>query len=96
MSEKPTRVGHVAIHLGSCIVVIGGTGRISSPTPVNVIWLYNLYMEQWRLYVIPITGKNTVPPITLEACAVAILNDIYMFGRKNLLSRATNALWKLT
>ena len=42
------------------------------------IWMYNLYTEQWSKHVI--NGRKRCPPLRRYACAVAISDDVYMFG----------------
>ena len=98
------RFGHVAVRHEHYILLIGGTG-IYGHSSQHVIWMYNLYSEQWRQHVIPESEK--VPENCQEACAVSIGSDIYMFGgleihqRQTRMSletseKATNSLWKLT
>ena len=77
----------MAVRLEHNILIIGGQWNSN-----NVIWTYNLYTEQWKKHVI--VNKNHAPPETLCACAVAIEQDVYMFGGKTR-SKRTNALWKL-
>ena len=79
--------GHSAVRLEHNILVIGGEGKSN-----HEIWTYNLYTEQWKKYAIP--HKEHAPPETLCACAVAIEQDVYMFGGETR-SKKTNALWKL-
>ena len=98
------RLGHVAVRHEHYILLIGGTG-IYGRSSQHVIWMYNLYSEQWRQHVIPESEK--VPVNCQGACAVSIGSDIYMFGglevhqrkRRIILDtseKATNSLWKLT
>ena len=93
-TQPQKRYGHVAIRMEHYVLVIGGTWRSNQPFCQSVIWIYNLYTEQWRRYAIP--DKKIVPPGAIGACAVTIGEDVYMSGGYNLIKRtATNALWKL-
>ena len=88
--------GHVAINMDHYILVFGG--RLSKLKDCShtshVIFMYNLYTEQWRKHVIP--QGQTVPEKTYYACAAAIGADVYMFGGFMLKERRlTNAVWKL-
>ena len=89
---------HMAVPLGECIVVFGGRfGTIQKHTSVSrhIIWMYNLYTEQWRTYVIP--HSKSCPLHTACACAVAIKEDVFMFGGINFLQRSySSELWKLS
>ena len=94
---------HLAVNMDHYILVFGGgllKGQEYIPLyhkfkPLNVIWMYNLYTEQWRKHTIPHT--QTVPTGRCYACAVVIHSDVYMFGGSTPTgSRCiTNALWKL-
>ena len=94
---------HVAVNMDHYILLFGGRfvkGQEYIPMdhdfiPLNVIWMYNLYTEQWRKHMIP--QGQTVPIEKRSACAVVIRSDVYMFGGcAPTESRCiTNALWKL-
>ena len=85
----------MAVRLHNYIVVIGGRDRNDQPVSTHVIWMYNVYTDQWRKY--DATGEKSAPPALAGACATAIDTDIYMFGGFNIeLLRHTNEIWKLT
>ena len=63
-------------------VTFGGDVCVFEGNEPSMIWLYNLYTEQWRKYKIPY-GK-TIPSPRYNSVAVAIGVDIYMFGGFNL------------
>ena len=95
MSEYPGSYYHVAVRLNNYIVVIGGWDRNHQQVSTHVIWMYNVYTDQWSKYHIP--GKKSAPPALSGACATAIDTDIYMFGGfSDELGRHTNEIWKLT
>ena len=87
--------GHVAINMGHYILVFSGRSLNNhSYIPLHVIWMYNVYTEQWRKHVIP--QRQTVPAERHSACAMAIGSDVYMFGgHLHRECRITNSLWKL-
>ena len=87
------RFDHVSVRLDHYIVVFGGKWFRNGQLSLNVIWMYNLYTEQWRKHGIP--AHTMAPPPTYEACAAVIDMDIYMFGG-NSTGTLTNALWKLS
>ena len=60
---------------------------------LNVIWVYNLYTEQWKKLTIP--QGSTLPAKRYRVCAVAIRSDVYMFGGYVDTEGDSNALWKL-
>ena len=65
------------------------------PVSTHVIWMFNLYIDQWSKHHIP--GRKSAPPALAYACAAAIDIDIYMFGGLNTaLRKQTNEIWKLT
>ena len=63
--------------------------------PLNVIWMYNLYTEQWRKHTLP--HRPTVPTGRCSTSAVVIHSHVYVFGgyAPSESPRTTNALWKL-
>ena len=88
----PEMYGHAAASF-NFIIVFGGSSHPQSLR--NVIWIYNLYTEQWSKQVLP--DEQLSPPRTENSCAVTIEEEIYMFGGYDLVKhRHTNALWKLT
>ena len=76
-------------------MAVGGINPNGQFISSNVIWMYNIYTEQWRIHQIP-KGKITPGPIA-GACAVAIGRDIYIFGGESSGQNGkTNNVWKLT
>ena len=94
MSEYPGSYNHVAVRLNNYILVIGGMDMNDEPVSTHVIWMYNVYTDQWRKHQIP--GQKNAPPQITSACAAAIGTDIYIFGGYDKMKRVTNELWKLT
>ena len=94
----PYCYSHVAVLLNNDIIVIGGFScddRMYPQVPTDVIWMYNIYTDQWKKYQIP--GKKNAPPALSLACAIAIGTHIQMFGGYLCDSgNATNDMWKLT
>ena len=87
--------GHVAVHLDNYIVVIGGRDMNYEPVPTHMIWMYNVYTDQWRKHQIP--GQKNAPQALFMASGTAIGTDIYMFGgAESEVNSATNKMWKLT
>ena len=100
-ANGPRRIfGHVAVPLGEYILVF--SGRIGHPNSVNykpvspnIIWIFNLYTEQWCKHMIP--ESKSCPPDTAYSCAVAIKEDVFVFGGYNFsLSTWSTELWKLS
>ena len=93
----PDVSSHVAVNVDHYILVFSGIQwnmhNHFIRMPLNVIWVYNLYTEQWRRRMIP--QGSTLPAKTYGACAVAIRSDVYMFGGYVETEGACNALWKL-
>ena len=97
MTEQPRTYGHVAVRFNHNILVTCGTGLHAAKISPRLIWMYNIYTEQWRKKRIP--DQQMAPPPTMDACAVTIAGDMYMFGGcedNNIFHRFTNNLWKLT
>ena len=92
MDER--RSWHVAVVMNHCVVVFGGIKVGGSQSSLHVIWMYNLYTEQWDKHQIP--DDHIVPPPTNCACAVVTGKDIFMFGGYARFGQVTNALWKLS
>ena len=82
--EPQKRYSHIAVRLEHCILVLGGMSRYQSrverPLPQSVIWMYNLYAEQWRKYVLADGKKH--PSTTFDASATVIGSEMYLFGGK--------------
>ena len=98
-TEPQRRSGHVAVCVEHCLLLFGGAwqddGQDLQLFPADVIWMYNLYTEQWKKYMIP--TKERVPHVTHETHAQVIEYVVYMFGGSNGHSKdSTNALWTLT
>ena len=103
-AEFPIICDHVAVRVDHTIVVFGGTSQVVG-SDINdtyhyqdyqlrhTIWIYNLYIEQWRRYRIP--KWKPAPKDSAEACGVAIEEDIYTFFRPRH-NGNRNELWKLT
>ena len=89
---------HVAVPLGEYILVFGGRfGNFRKHISVShhIIWMYNLYTEQWRKYIIP--EKELCPPDTAGSSAVAITEDVFLFGGYNISQETfSNELWELS
>ena len=93
--------GHVAVCVEHYILIFGGAWRDDREKRVllsaNVIWMYNLYTEQWRKNIIP---TKESPHVAFGAYADVIESVVYMFGgSKDIpisLMDMTNALWTLT
>lgn len=90
--------GHVAVRLEDHILVFGGVfgNNFDNITPASyaMIWMYNLYTEQWSKQTIP--ESVICPPSLFRACAVAIKENVFLFGGVNLLNGSfSNDLWNL-
>ena len=93
---KFQRTGHCAVTLGNCVVVIGGCWITNKPSSTNVIWMYNLYTNEWRKH--SIVDKGCAPEPFHGAAAVTIDGIIFIFGGvsgKDSTEPETNALWTL-
>ena len=92
-AECPRR-SHCAVYLDNCVIVFGGVGKLQAMSTC-VIWMYNLYTEEWRKQVI--AKQSDAPEPFLSAVAAAIDGTIYTFG--GLLAESyneRNALWTLS
>ena len=92
--EARKRFDHVAVRLDHYIVVFGGSwwyDDVLKTLPLNVIWMYNLYTEQWSKH--GLSAGTMAPPPTDQACAAVLDSVIYVFGGRT--QTQTNALWKL-
>ena len=89
---------HVAVRLEDYILVLNGRcGNYQKHTPVarNLIWMYNLYTEQWSKQITP--KSELWPPNTAGACAIAIKEHAFLFGGYTYgLKVLSNELWKLS
>ena len=81
-SEKFMRF-HVAIRWKDSIVLLN-----ESEKEKHIIWMYNLWTEQWRKYELP---RGKCLPKTYHHRGVEIASDIYMFGGFSY----SDMLWKL-
>ena len=91
----PARHSHIAVHMENCIVVFGGLQKDHSAISLDIIWMYNLYTEQWGKHVIQDAKK--LLPRTTYPCAAVVEADIYIFGGFDVREHHhTNAVWKLT
>ena len=102
MGDKPQRrYGHIAVCVDHYILVIGGKWTYDQTLSHHVIWMYNLYTEQWTKQ---ITHSENVPSPRFGASGTVIGADIYMFGgfispvHEKPFQRyeETNAFWKLS
>ena len=88
------RSDHVAVRLLHYILIFGGLGFEDEQLSLHKIWMFNMYTEQWRKYVVP--SEKSVPSPTTCASATVIRSDIYMFGGEHTRTQMhTNELWKL-
>ena len=90
---------HCAVCLGNCVVMYGGVwlpdhGELLQPVSTRVIWVYNLYTDEWSNHVIPDTSDAPVP--FQRAAAAAIDGTIYTFGGMHVDFSDYNRLWKLS
>ena len=94
--------GLLAVQLDHYILVFSGKwmvyGAKIQKLPVNDIWMYNLYTEQWRKQAI--AGRENAPLETVGASATVIGSDIYTFGGSTWLikmgQKENDILHKLT
>ena len=80
--EKPYQVfiqEHVAVRRKDSIVMFIMSQR-------NIIWMYNLWTEQWRMYTLP-----EYLPLQDNQCGVEIGSDVYIFRGTDV----EKLLWKL-
>ena len=73
-AEAPFVSHHAAVRVKNSIVVFGG--ETVSLEKRCTIWIYNLYTDRWRRYMI---ANNKLPPNTFPDCVVAIGTDIYIY-----------------
>ena len=86
---------HSAVYLDNYIVIFGGINKNDKPLSARLIWMYNLYTEEWRKHVIPDT--SAAPEPFSRAVATVIHGTIYTFGGIKVdVYKKTNELWTLT
>ena len=87
-SEPHRRCGHVAVHVKHNMLIFGGAWwndrQYLEPLSENVIWMYNLYTEQWTKYIIPTKERDPQATHVYGAHAEVIESVIYMFGGRNI------------
>ena len=93
-----TLMDRIALRVDHCIFVIGGqvcdcVDDIRHHRHMYSVWLYNIFLEQWKKY--HILKKKQVPENLIGACGVVIGEDIYTFGGGHRYPW-NNELWKLT
>ena len=100
-TEPERRYAHVAVCVEHCLLLFGGAWRDDGQDlqlfPANVIWMYNLYTEQWQQNILP-TKEQESPHAMCGSHAEVIESVVYMFGGSKFISykHTTNALWTLT
>ena len=86
---------HSAAYLDNHIVIFGGINKNDKPLSARLIWMYNLYTEEWSKHVIPDT--SAAPEPFSRAVTTVIDGTIYTFGGINAKAYdKTNELWTLT
>ena len=89
---------HCAVSLDNFVIIIGGRCRVKQAEPLSthLIWIYNLYTEEWTNHVIPDTSCAPMP--FHGAVAAAVNKTAYIFGGRSAAKNwnETNALWKLS
>ena len=94
-NKFPGRHSHIAVRMENCVVVFGGVEKHHPTVSLHIIWMFNLYTEQWAKHVIQDT-KELLPRICYP-CAAVIKADIFMFGGFDVrVNHHTNSVWKLT
>ena len=85
--------GSIAVRHGHHIMFITGFSKRCHKIKNHcTFWTYNIYMEQWRKYVMP--KRKTVPDLhsIAEACGVTVGENVYVLEASDY----TNDLWKLS
>ena len=102
MSDEFTlerRHSHCAVSLDNFIIVIGGWCR-HGVSSTRVIWIYNMYTEEWKRewkYSLSLPDLiSSTPEAFSGAVAAAIDKTIYTFGGRSATGKLSNALWKLS
>ena len=91
--EPLVRWSHSAVRLNNYVVMIGGRGSDGALLSPREIWVYNLYTEEWRKYVIT---RQSQAPDPFESAVVAVIDGtIYTFGGYDKVG-VRNALWNLS
>ena len=100
MNETELQRGyHSVVHLDNCVIVIGGEQNRGKLPSTHVIWMYNLYTEEWTDYTIPkhVIDNGGAPEPFHSAVAVAVHGTIYIYGGlENANLNIRNALWTLS
>ena len=100
---------HSAVQLDNFVVIFGGSfdddddDDDDDPPSPPVIWMYNIYTEEWTQQVIPkhVVDESSAPESFYGAVAVAISGTIYTFGgvgygKYGDSVSTRNALWTLS
>ena len=98
------RLGHVAVHVDHNIMVFGGARirdgdwRVYVPVSMRIIWMYNMYTENWRKYMT--SSNQNAPPALIDTCAAKVGTDVFMFGGNRVIPDfevpdIINDLWRL-
>ena len=91
----PPRSGHCAVSLDHLVIIIGDMCRYAETSSTRVIWIYDLYTEEWKRHAIPDT--SCAPEPFHGAVAAAIDKTVYIFGgRSSKHDNVLNATWKLS
>ena len=88
------RYGHSAVQLDNYVIIVGGIGKKNEPLSTHLIWMYNLYTEEWSKHNIP--DMNRTPKPFHRAVAAAIDGTIYVFGGDVGKFTQNNDLWMLS
>ena len=94
-TEPERRYRHVAVRVEHYLLLFGGEWRDKGQDlqifPANVIWMYNLYTEQWKKNILP---TKESPHAIRGTHAEVIESVVYMFGGSNVIFsvHTTNAL----
>ena len=92
--QHPVVFKHMAVRLQECILVFGGTDMLHKDRS-RVIYVYNIFIDQWRKYKAYIPKGNTDFKATLTGCcAITVSSDIYVIG-EIIENTASLNLWKL-
>ena len=87
---------HSAVCLDNYIIIFGGISKTFKPISTRVIWMYNLYTEEWSNHVI--SRAHATPKPFHGAVAAVIDGTIYTFGGRNMWAGQfcyRNELWTL-
>ena len=79
---KPRKYGHCAVTLDNFVIIIGGMDTaFREPVLTSIIWVYNLYTEEWRKNIL--SDRRCAPQAFHRAVAVAIGKTIHTFSGAN-------------